>query len=415
MLSLFSDTFSASFVEALNDQGISEPTTVQEKVIPMALAGKDLLVESQTGTGKTLAYVLPVLKELLDSERSSSGVQTLILVPTRELALQVSAVIALFLAKAKPKVKLVTLIGGHCEDRQADGLNAGAGLVVATPGRLIDFLDNEKIALTQVRTLVLDEVDKLLTLGFQDDILWILQRCSLDRQSLMFSATVPAKVRSLVRAICEDPVVLSFVDEVKTAATIAQRVIEVHRDDRRALLKHLLDTEPWQQVVVFVASKKSARNTAAKLIRDGHAARALHGDLYQDERSRLLKAFQSHKFKILIATDIASRGVDLDDLSCVINYDLPRSPMDYIHRIGRSGRAGKEGVAISFIDYADRDHFNLIEKRAGINLERECLPGFPLKGEPPKRSKGKAPVKGQRKSKKDKLREQKATLRKDDD
>lgn len=405
---MFSETFSASLVEALQDQGISEPTVVQAKVIPMALAGQDLLVESKTGTGKTLAYVLPVLKELLDQQLSSSGLQTLILVPTRELALQVSEVISLLLERLSSSLRLVTVIGGHSVELQSERLSEGASLVVATPGRLLDFMDSGNITLSHVKTLVLDEADKLLTLGFQDDILWILERLPLDRQSLMFSATVPPKVRSLVRHICEDPIPLCFVDEVKTVASVAQRVLEVHRDDRRALLKHLLDTEGWKQVIVFVASKKAARNTAAKLARDGYGAKALHGDLYQDERSRLLKAFQLNKFKVMIATDIAARGIDLEDLSCVVNYDLPRSPMDYIHRIGRSGRAGKQGVAISFIDYEDREHFKLIEKRAGLRLERESIAGFPLKGEPPKKQKGKAPVKGKRKSKKDKLREQKA-------
>jgi superfamily II DNA/RNA helicase len=307
---------------------------------------------------------------------------------------------------APERVHVHEVIGGESIEAQIDALKEKGGLVVATPGRCLDLITQKELALDRLKTLVLDEADKLLTLGFQDELYQILEHLPAQRQNVLLSATLPPKVISLSQKILNEPVRVRSEHENLTLDHITQRVIEVYRDDRRALLKHLMDREQWAQVLVFVASKKAARNIAAKLHRDGYDVGALHGDLTQDERLTILGDFKRKVFPILISTDLSSRGIDMENLTCVINYDLPRSPMDYVHRIGRTGRAGAKGLAISFIDHEDQAHFRLIEKRTGIRLEREQVEGFALKGEAPAKVKGPLPVKGKKKSKKDKLREQ---------
>ena len=385
-----------------------EPTAVQEQVIPLILGGKDLLVESQTGTGKTAAFGLPLVKmvaESLPQPYHKNAVLALVLVPTRELAIQVSDFLKVISQGSPVPINVNEVIGGQDADMQIGGLWKGGDIVVATPGRLLDLMTQKEIRLDRLKTLILDEADKLLTLGFQEDILEILKQLPTQRQNLLFSATLPPKVIALSKKILSDPEHIRSEKENLTVENITQRVIEVPRDDRRALFKKLMDQEKWSQVLVFVASKKAARNITAKLHRDGYSVDALHGDLSQEDRIAILEDFKRQEFSILISTDLASRGIDIDGLPCVINYDLPRSPMDYVHRIGRTGRAGATGLAISFIDHEDQAHFRLIEKRTGVRLEREQIEGFELKGEAPATTKGPLPIKGKKKSKKDKLRE----------
>jgi superfamily II DNA/RNA helicase len=405
----FSSLSLPSFLlEVLNAKKFSEPTEVQAQVIPAFAEKRDLLVEAQTGTGKTAAFALPLIQKAMvewDSD-SSQKVRSLVLVPTRELAHQVTEVFRDFSSSTPRQLHITTIVGGENKEIQTKGLARGGEVTIATPGRLLEMLQANEISLIDLEILILDEADKLLTLGFQEDIHHILSYCPPERQNLLFSATLPPKVLSLSKSVCGPSVHhISFESEERTVKGIAQRVIEVNRDMRRPLLQHMLKSEAWSQVIIFVASKKAARNLCAKLNRDGFEADALHGDLIQEDRTAVLKDFKKREFSILVATDLASRGIDVDDLSCVINYDLPRSPMDYIHRVGRTGRAGKQGVAISFIDFEDFAHFKLIEKRARIRLEREQIPNFELQGEAPVKTKGPAPVKGKRKSKKDKLRE----------
>ena len=385
-----------------------EPTAVQEQVIPLILGGEDLLVESQTGTGKTAAFGLPLVKmvaESLPQPYHKNAVLALVLVPTRELAIQVSDFLKVISQGSPVPINVNEVIGGQDADMQIGGLWKGGDIVVATPGRLLDLMTQKEIRLDRLKTLILDEADKLLTLGFQEDILEILKQLPTQRQNLLFSATLPPKVIALSKKILSDPEHIRSEKENLTVENITQRVIEVPRDDRRALFKKLMDQEKWSQVLVFVASKKAARNITAKLHRDGYSVDALHGDLSQEDRIAILEDFKRQEFSILISTDLASRGIDIDGLPCVINYDLPRSPMDYVHRIGRTGRAGATGLAISFIDHEDQAHFRLIEKRTGVRLEREQIEGFELKGEAPATTKGPLPIKGKKKSKKDKLRE----------
>lgn len=398
-------------LQAVEKLSYTCPTPIQQQAIPVILSGHDLMAEAQTGTGKTAAFALPVIKQFNEREakKKKYSVEILTLVPTRELALQVAAAFKAY-AKYSPKdFKVISLIGGENIKQQIRSLRMGADAVVATPGRLLELIKLQEIRLVELKTLILDEADKMLDLGFKEELDSLLNALPKTRQNLLFSATLPQKVTDLSKDILTDPEHISVTPSQENINAISQRLIEVNREKRRALLQHLIQTEEWDYALVFVASKKAARNLSAKLRNSGIAAEELHGNLTQEERIRVFKAFKNKEIKILIATDLASRGLDIEKLSYVVNYDLPRSPKGYIHRIGRTGRAGETGKAVTFIGHEDQDHFLLIEKRCGITLEREQIEGFELSGEAPIKPKGKAPVKGKRKSKKDKLREQAAT------
>ena len=404
-------------LQALDKLNYKEPTPIQQQAIPQILAGSDLVAEAQTGTGKTAAFALPIIKKIneLPPKKKKISVLALTLVPTRELALQVAAAFKNYAQFSENKLKMVSLIGGESIDDQIRSLRMGVDVVVATPGRLLEIIEKKEIRLVELQTLVLDEADKMLDLGFSEELQNLLEVLPAERQNLLFSATMPEKVITLSEQFLNDAVRVVIDSETTTVEAIDQRVIEVDRENRRPLLQKLIQEENWRQAMVFVASKRAARNLAAKLQREGISALAFHGDLDQAERVFALKQFKNKNADILIATDIAARGIDVYKLTCVVNYDLPRSPMDYVHRIGRTGRAGESGKAISFIDHETAAHFKVIEKKAGIKLERETIEGFELSGEAPKKTKGAAPVKGKRKSKKDKLREQEAARKAQDD
>ncbi|MCH2206123.1 MAG: DEAD/DEAH box helicase [Lentisphaerales bacterium] len=409
-MSFSSLEFPDYLLNAVADLKYEQPTAVQLQAIPEILAGKDVVAEAQTGTGKTAAFGLPITKLLNDlpDKKKKISILSLVVVPTRELAIQVATAYKAFAKHSPKKIKMISLIGGESIEDQIRGLRMGVDIVVATPGRLLEIIRRGEIRLVELNTLVLDEADKMLDLGFNDELLALLEKLPKGRQNLLFSATFPEKVLDLSEKFLTDPVRILIEKESLTVDSVEQRVIEVDTDKRRPLLQYFLKSEEWDQVMVFVASKKAARNLAQKLTRDGFESKALHGDLDQSERFEALKSFKSKKVKVLVATDIAARGIDVEKLSCVVNFDLPRSPLDYVHRIGRTGRAGEKGIALSFIDGEAAAHFKLIEKKSGIRLEREQIEGFEYTGEIPKRMKGAAPIKGKRKSKKDKLREQKA-------
>ena len=303
---------------------------------------------------------------------------------------------------------MISLIGGENIQDQIRGLRMGVDVVVATPGRLLDIIKRSEIRLVELEHLIIDEADKMLDLGFKEELNALLEKLPKTRQNLLFSATFPPKVVALSEKFVENPEKVIVESGLNVVEAIEQRVIQVNREKRRSLLLKLLKEEPWDQTMVFVVSKRSARNLAEKLKRDGIKAIGFHGDLDQSERLSVLKQFRKKEHQVLIATDIAARGIDIEKLSCVINYDLPRSPRDYTHRIGRTGRAGESGVAYSFVDHETEAHFRIIEKRYGKRLTREQIEGFELTGEAPERKAGPAPVKGKGKSKKDKLREQAA-------
>jgi superfamily II DNA/RNA helicase len=276
---------------------------------------------------------------------------------------------------------------------------------VATSGRLLDIFSKKQMNLSKLEFFVLDEADKMLDLGFEKELDLILQEIPETRQNLLFSATYPPKMQEIAKKITQDPTLIDIKESKENISDIKQRAIEVNKENRAPLLRELLRKNKWDKVLVFMANKRATDNIAMKFRRHGFLAQSFHGDLDQSERNLTLKEFKAKNIRILFSTDIAARGLHIDDISCVINYDLPRSATDYTHRIGRTGRAQKSGEAISFIDYEDMSHFALIEKRCEISLEKEQIEGFELIGEAPVKSKGKAPVKGKRKSKKDKLRE----------
>lgn len=382
-----------------------EPTPVQVEAIPVVLTGRDLLATAQTGSGKTVAFVLPLLQRWLETPRSErSGVHTLILVPTRELAAQVRDVVQEFSTALPTRPKVVSTVGGVSINPQMMALRGGADFLVATPGRLLDLAGRNAVQLNETTALVLDEADRMLDLGFAEELNQILPMLPKRRQNLLFSATFPASVESIANKFLLEPSRIELVSEPAERPLIQQRAIRVDEAKRGPLLRHLLRTETWDRVLVFVASQYTADHVADKLSQNKFNAAAFHGDLSQGEREAVLTDFKSGTVKIVVATDLAARGLDIAELPAVVNYDLPRSTNEYTHRIGRTGRAGEAGVAISFVTAGSTAHFCLIEKRQNLQILREELPGFePVDLIPPPSTTG--GVKGMRKSKKDKLRE----------
>ena len=394
---------------ALLKNDYKNATTIQEKVIPLVLDGSDVMAKAQTGSGKTASFVLPLLniwqEQLVKRTTKKPKIKILILTPTRELTIQVSNSIKNFSKEFIQKPKIATVIGGVSIGDQLLEIQQGVDIVVSTTGRLLDIIDKKQINLSFLEHLVLDEADKMLDLGFAEELDLLLKELPEKRQNLLFSATYPQKMIEIAAKITTHPMSIEIENEEPTVVNIKQRAIKVNKENRNALLQELLRKNKWKRVLVFVSSKRSSDNIANKFRKKGFLADSFHGDLIQEDRNFTLDEFKENKIKILFATDIASRGLHVDDISCVINYDLPRGSSDYVHRIGRTGRAGKEGVAISFIGLEDFEHFNLIEKKVNISLEKEEIQGYELEGIPILKEKGKAPIKGKRKSKKDKLRE----------
>jgi len=398
---------SPQILHALHESGYNEPTSIQNKVIPLVLARHDVLVRAQTGSGKSASFVLPILE--LWSKNLGDGkakIKALVLTPTRELTLQVAQTFETFGAFLPRQPKVVSIIGGESLSDQLFAIQKGCDIVVATSGRLLEVLKKKQMNLSHLEFFVLDEADKMLDLGFAEELELILNEIPAKRQNLLFSATYPPKMQTIAARITQNPLEVTLETQEPTVESIHQRVIEVNHENRGPLLRHLLETQKWEQVLVFMANKRATDNIAAKFKKYGFSAESFHGDLLQDERNHTLSQFKAKKIRILFATDIAARGLDIDDITCVVNFDLPRSPADYIHRIGRTGRAGKSGIAVSFIAHDDKDHFALIEKRSKIRLQREQIAGYELTGTAPIKEKGPEPVKGKGKSKKDKLREQ---------
>ncbi len=394
---------------ALQENGFVTPTPIQEKVIPLVLAHHDVMARAQTGSGKSASFVLPILE--LWSKGKGEGkakIKALVLTPTRELTLQVARAFETFGAFLPKKPKVVSIIGGESIGDQLYAIQQGCDILVATSGRLLDVVKKKQMNLSHLEFFVLDEADKMLDLGFAEELELILKEIPSQRQNLLFSATYPPKMVAIASKITQNPIEVTIESEEPTVESIVQRAIEVNPENRGPLLRHLLNSEEWEQVLVFMANKRAADNIAAKFKKYGFLADSFHGDLLQEERTHTLNEFKSKKIRILFATDIAARGLDIEGITCVVNFDLPRSPSDYIHRIGRTGRAGKSGVAVSFVSHEDKDHFALIEKRSNIKLPREQIEGFELSGNAPIKVKGPEPVKGKGKSKKDKLREQAA-------
>ena len=395
--------------QELQKNDYKEPTPIQKQVIPLVLEKVDIMAQAQTGSGKSASFVLPIL-ELL-SQKPTEGkrkIKVLVLTPTRELTLQIAETFRLFGDALSPKPKVVSVIGGEGIGEQIYAIQKGCDVIVATSGRFLDVLSKNQMSLKHLEFLVLDEADKMLNLGFSEELDSLLEAIPSQRQNLLFSATYPEKILQIASKVTQKAQRVIINNETPTVESIKQRVIEVNPENRSSLIRYLLKKEKWKRVLVFMANKRATDNIADKFRKRGYLAESFHGDLTQEERNFTINEFKTNKIHILFTTDIISRGVHIENIDCVINFDLPRSPADYIHRIGRTGRAGALGVAVSFIGHEEQAHFKLIEKRSQIKLEREQIKGYELTGEAPKKVKGSAPVKGKKKSKKDKLREAKA-------
>ena len=400
----------AQLIRALGERHYLAPTPIQAAAIPVVLRGVDVRVCAQTGSGKTAAFVLPILQQLLGRPREMPRrIQALILVPTRELAAQIGESLRIYSRYLSEPIKVLSVFGGVSINPQMMALRGGADIVVATPGRLLDLLDHNALTLASVAVLVLDEADKLLELGFAEELTRILGLLPPQHQSLLVSATFPPVVEALAEKLLHDPVRIEVSATPATEPAIVQRAIEVDEKRRTQLLRHLIEAQGWTRVLVFVATKYSTEHVAEKLRRAGINAAPFHGELSQSVRTQTLADFKAAKLRVVVATDVAARGIDIARLPAVVNYDLPRSAVDYIHRIGRTGRAGESGIAVSFITANSQAHFRLIEKRHQLNLPYEQIAGFepvetadPTATAPTSSTGG---IKGKRKSKKDKLRE----------
>lgn len=350
---------------ALTDVGYTTATEIQGKAIPPILEGRDVLGCAQTGTGKTAAFAVPILQHL-QNDPNPSGIRSLILTPTRELALQIEEN---FVAYAKYlRIRCLAIYGGVPQGRQVDALKKGVDVLVATPGRLLDLMQQGFINLSKVEILVLDEADHMLDIGFIHDIKKILLKVPAKRQTLFFSATMPRDIRKFANSILNHPVEISVRPELSTAEAVQQSVYFVEKKEKTGLLIRLLKDKSIRSSLVFTRTKHGADKLVRQLSKTGIHAAAIHGNKSQNARQRALNDFKNAKIRVLVATDIASRGIDIDELPYVVNYELPNVPETYVHRIGRTGRAGREGVAVSFCGLEERSELKDIQRLIGFQI-----------------------------------------------
>ncbi|MDQ2068685.1 DEAD/DEAH box helicase [Natronospira bacteriovora] len=373
----FSDFgLSAALTRAIQEQGYDTPTPVQAQAIPAILAGGDVMAAAQTGTGKTAGFTLPLLERLM-AEPPKGGrrtVRALILTPTRELAAQVQQSVHTY-GKHLP-LKSATIYGGVGMNPQIQTLRRGVDILVATPGRLLDHLRQGNADLSRVETLILDEADRMLDMGFIHDIRQIIRTLPEQRQTLLFSATFSSEIRKLAGGMLKTPTQIEVAARNTAAERVEQRVHPVSRGDKRAVLSHLISDGNWRQVLVFTRTKHGADRLVKQLDEDGLSAVAIHGNKTQAARGRALRQFKQGSVRILVATDIAARGIDIDHLPHVVNFELPNVPEDYVHRIGRTGRAGREGVAVSLVCVDENKLLHGIEKLLGNRIESQVVEGF---------------------------------------
>ncbi len=375
-------------LRALTASGYTQPTPIQAQAIPVVLQGHDVMGAAQTGTGKTAAFTLPILQRLLPHASTSTSparhpVRALIITPTRELTDQVSESVRKY--GSATALRSAVVFGGVDIKPQKEQLRNGVEILIATPGRLLDHVQQKNVNLSQVQILVLDEADRMLDMGFMPDILRIIDLLPKQRQSLMFSATFSNEIRKLAEGLLKNPISIEVARRNQTADTVTQSVYPLQSaEQKRAAVSHLIRDLGLKQVIVFSNSKLGAARLARELERDGINAGAIHGDKSQLERIKALDAFKAGELVALVATDVAARGIDIADLPCVINYDLPFSPEDYVHRIGRTGRAGSEGKAISLYAPEEEKYLIAIEKLIKRTLQRETLPDAVLRHHRPR-------------------------------
>ena len=362
---------SAGLQQKLAQFHFTTPTPVQASAIPPALEGKDVLATAQTGTGKTLAFLIPVI-EHLTAQGSQRQIAALVLVPTRELAMQVHEQYEKLRERKASPAALV--IGGMSEQRQIQAVRKGASVVVATPGRLEDYLRRKLVDLSKVKTLVLDESDRMLDMGFLPAIRRIVAALPRERQTMCFSATLEASVARLVNDYMKDPVRVALGSISKPADTVELQAFEVPQAEKSQVLHQLLDTEKGQ-TLIFARTKHGTERLAKNLVRDGFAAAMIHGDRTQSQRTGALSGFEDGKFQVLVATDVASRGIHVNNIAHVINYDLPQIPEDFIHRVGRTGRMGSAGLASTLVSGAEIGELRSIERALKLKIARKLFKG----------------------------------------
>jgi len=372
---------SAPLVKAVAEQNYLQPYPIQQEAIPAILKGKDVLGIAKTGSGKTAGFVLPILERLQKLQSSRNRyINTLVLVPTRELAVQVADVFKLLGTYLPRQVKTLAVYGGVSVNPQMMALS-GTVVLVATPGRLLDLLSSKAVHLSEVETLVLDEADKMLNLGFEEEMNQIFKLLPARRQNILFSATLGGDIEQIRVKLLRDPVKIELPEEAQSLEQIKQLAYHVSPERKGPLLRYLIKQGHMQQVLVFVSSTRTADNLVEKLTKNGIAAAAMHSKKSQGARTETLSRFKSGKLPVLVATDLVSRGIDIQLLPYVINYDLPRSPKDYVHRIGRTGRAEAVGEAISLITPEDMHHFKVIQKKMGQRVEILETDGLDLQGQ----------------------------------
>ncbi|QOP45519.1 DEAD/DEAH box helicase [Sulfurimonas paralvinellae] len=367
---------SAPILKAVKEQGYTTPTPIQAKAIPVILEKKDILAGAQTGTGKTAGFTLPLLELLSrkESKKKSHKVRALILTPTRELALQVAENVALY-AKHTP-FKSAVIFGGVKINPQIAQLRKGVDIVIATPGRLLDHISQKTIDLREIEFLVLDEADRMLDMGFVNDIKKIVNIIPKERQTLLFSATYSAPIKRLSNQFLKSPTLIEVARTNESNAIVEQSIYPVDKSRKRELLTHLINEGKWQQVLVFTRTKHGANKLSGQLEKDGISSAAIHGNKSQNARTKALADFKKGDVRVLVATDIAARGIDIDQLPHVVNFELPNVSEDYVHRIGRTGRAGNKGEAISLVCVDENDFLDGIEKLIKKDIPKVWLKGF---------------------------------------
>jgi len=368
---------SAPICQAVAAAGYTDPTPVQERVIPEALAGRDLMVSSQTGSGKTAGFMLPALQLLTEAHGTAGrGPRVLVLVPTRELSMQVTKAAETYGANMR-RIRTVSVVGGMPYPAQNRLLQAGVDILVATPGRLLDQMQSGRIDLSRLQILVLDEADRMLDMGFKDDLEAIVARTPATRQTLLFSATLDSNIVRLAGSLLRDPVRIEIDSQQARHESIEQRLhIADDQGHKNRLLNHLLREIDVNQAIVFTATKRSADEVAQDLHSKGFAVAALHGDMNQGARTRTIQALHRGRLRVLVATDVAARGLDVHGISHVINYDLPRQAEDYVHRIGRTGRAGRTGTAISLVNAREHSQVKTIERFTAQRIPVAVIEGL---------------------------------------
>ena len=358
-------------IKAVEDMGFTSPTPIQEQIIPAAMEGKDLIGQAQTGTGKTAAFAIPLLSKI---DIKENGVQALILAPTRELAVQVSEEINR-LAKYK-RVEAIAIYGGEDIGKQIRGLKRNPQIVVATPGRFMDHMRRNTISLSKIQTVILDEADEMLSMGFIEDIETILQEIPTERQTLLFSATMPKRIQHISQKFMKSPLLVAVQNKTMTVDTIEQRYLDVKERDKFDALCRLMDINCPELSIIFGRTKRRVDELSEALSVRGFDVEGIHGDMKQERRDKVLRKFKRGGIKILVATDVAARGLDISGVSHVFNFDLPQDPESYVHRIGRTGRAGQKGISFTFVTPREREYLALIEDTTKSKMLKQHLPSL---------------------------------------